>query len=61
MPRSMEENENWRSGITGRERIPCALDEEKGLVEAGKWSMVISARTQCERAETKNFARFWSG
>ena len=61
IPRSMEENENWRSGIVGSERIPCASDEESGLVEARKWSMVISARTQFKRVETKNFARFWSG
>jgi len=57
----MEENENSRSGIAGSERVSCASDAEKGLVEAGKWFMVISARTQSERAETKNFARFWSG
>jgi len=57
----MEENENRRSGIAGGERISCASDEEKGLLEAGKVFMVMSAHTHFERAETKNFARFWSG
>jgi hypothetical protein len=57
----MEENENWRSGIAGSDLIACASDEEKGVVEVGKWSMVMSAHTQFERAETKPFTRLWSG